>query len=215
MRVTLLLSALCWAAGFVLTPSPCSSAALAQSSRQIVSSEQPTRLRPPAEPKQSPLQSPRRALRQSRRWVRHAVTSSGHLTPRPSLAYCNRSDELPHVACCCAVAHHVQKKATKHHAHTRPRKSRPSDANRTPPQYPPIPDTPWMTPTEGLTQMTNKQKVSIQVSPSDTAADLNSKLQAAGASAVERFVYSGIELSTTLADCGLKEDSSIEAEVRS
>ena len=109
------------------------------------------------------------------------------------------------------MAHHVEKKATKHHAHTRPRKSRLSDINRTPPQYPAIPDSPWMTPTESLTA-TNKQKVTIQIAPSDTFADLNSKLQAAGASAVERFVYGGIELSTTLADCGLEAESSVEAE---
>merc|ERR1719199_735140 len=124
LRATVLLSALCCAAGFVAPASPLRIAAVSQSSQLDIS-----------------------------------------------------------------MAHHVQKKATKHHEHSRPRKSRPSDINRTPPQYPPIPDTPWMTPTEGLTQMTNKQKVSIQVSPSDTAADLNSKLQAAGASAVERFVY--------------------------
>ena len=68
-----------------------------------------------------------------------------------------------------------------------------------------------MTPTESLTA-TNKQKVTIQIAPSDTFADLNSKLQAAGASAVERFVYGGIELSTTLADCGLEAESSVEAE---
>ena len=38
-------------------------------------------------------------------------------------------------------------------------------------------------------------------------------LQAAGASAVERFVYKGVELTSTLAECGLTEDSSIEAKV--
>merc|ERR1711957_366922 len=110
-----------------------------------------------------------------------------------------------------SMAHHVQKKATKHHEHTRPRKSRLSDINRTPPQYPPIPDTPWMTPTQSL--KITESKVSIQISPSDTAADLNTKLQAAGASAVERFVYKGVELTATLAECGLKEASSIEAKV--
>ena len=115
------------------------------------------------------------------------------------------------VLCVCAVAHHVQKKATKHHEHSRPRKSRPSDINRTPPQYPPIPDTPWMTPTQSL--KVTESKVSIQISPSDTAADLNTKLQAAGAGAVERFVYKGVELTSTLAECGLTEDSSIEAKV--
>jgi len=43
------------------------------------------------------------------------------------------------------MAHHVQKKATKHHEHSRPRKSRASDRNRTPPSYPAMPDIPWMT----------------------------------------------------------------------
>merc|ERR1719498_1023807 len=43
------------------------------------------------------------------------------------------------------LAHHVEKKATKHHHHSRPRKSRPSDINRKAPQYPPLPDIPWMT----------------------------------------------------------------------
>jgi cytochrome b6-f complex iron-sulfur subunit len=43
------------------------------------------------------------------------------------------------------LAHHVQKKATKHHHHSRPKKSRPSDINRKAPEYPPIPDIPWMT----------------------------------------------------------------------
>ena len=43
------------------------------------------------------------------------------------------------------LAHHVQKKATKHHDYSRPRKSRPSDINRKKPEYPPIPDIPWYT----------------------------------------------------------------------
>ena len=45
----------------------------------------------------------------------------------------------------CAVAHHVQKKATKKHQANRPKKSRPSDKYRTPPSYPPLPDVPWYT----------------------------------------------------------------------
>ena len=107
------------------------------------------------------------------------------------------------------MAHHVQAKATKHHAKTRPRKSRPSDINRVPPTYPPLPDIPWMSPTS-LSAKAEKT-VTISIAPSDTAADLNSKLTAAGASAVDRFVYGGIELATTLADCGLESESSIEA----
>ena len=39
-------------------------------------------------------------------------------------------------------------------------------------------------------------------------------LEGAGASAVERFVYGGQELATTLADCGLTEETSVEAETR-
>ncbi|KAH6766002.1 plastid-specific 50S ribosomal protein 6, partial [Perilla frutescens var. hirtella] len=35
-----------------------------------------------------------------------------------------------------------QKKATKHHMKTRPRKSRPSDINRRPTVYPPLPPLP-------------------------------------------------------------------------
>ena len=117
-------------------------------------------------------------------------------------------------ATCCAVAHHVQKKAAKHHAATRPRKSRPSDINRKVPEYPPMEfDVPWMTPTDGLSKFESK-KVTITVAPSDSLADLNSKLEGAGASAVERFVYGGQELSTTLADCGLTEETSVEAETR-
>jgi hypothetical protein len=44
-----------------------------------------------------------------------------------------------------ALAHHVQKKATRKHNAYRPRKSRPSDINRTPTIYPPLPDIPWYT----------------------------------------------------------------------
>merc|ERR1719237_1157368 len=43
------------------------------------------------------------------------------------------------------MAHHVQKKATKHHHHSRPRKTRPSDIYRTPTNYPEHPDVPWYT----------------------------------------------------------------------
>lgn len=114
----------------------------------------------------------------------------------------------------CAVAHHVQKKAAKHHEHTRPRKSRPSDINRKVPEYPPMEfDVPWMTPTDGPSKFESK-KVTITIAPSDSLADLNSKLEGAGASSVERFVYGGTELSTTLADCGLTEETSVEAETR-
>merc|ERR1719313_1823093 len=49
------------------------------------------------------------------------------------------------------LAHHVQNKATKHHHHSRPRKSRPSDINRKAPEYPPLPDIPWYTKIEKAT----------------------------------------------------------------
>ena len=44
-----------------------------------------------------------------------------------------------------AVAHHVQKKATRAHNAYRPKKKRPSDIYRKPPSYPAMPDIPWMT----------------------------------------------------------------------
>ena len=46
---------------------------------------------------------------------------------------------------CAAVAHHVQKKATRGHNAYRPKKSRPSDIYRKPPSYPAFPDIPWYT----------------------------------------------------------------------
>jgi len=52
------------------------------------------------------------------------------------------------------MAHHVQKKATKHHHASRPRKSRPSDINRKPPNYPELPDIPWYTVTSKSGQET-------------------------------------------------------------
>merc|ERR1719310_389132 len=72
-----------------------------------------------------------------------AASSALLLTPlrAPSLA--------PSAEACrsagVSMAHHVQKKCTKKHNAMRPRKSRPSDRNRTPPNYPPIPQTPNFT----------------------------------------------------------------------
>jgi len=44
-----------------------------------------------------------------------------------------------------SMAHHVQKKATRAHNAFRPKKSRPSDIYRKPPNYPAFPDIPWYT----------------------------------------------------------------------
>lgn len=65
--------------------------------------------------------------------VRAALRAAAPQTPLSERA------EVP------TMAHHVQKKATKHHEHSRPRKSRPSDINRKPPVYPELPDIPWYT----------------------------------------------------------------------
>jgi len=62
------------------------------------------------------------------------------------------------------LAHHVQKKATKHHEHSRPRKKRLSQlpasrgGSRKPPVYPETPDVPWMTVT-----MRNGEQVNEEV----------------------------------------------------
>ena len=47
------------------------------------------------------------------------------------------------------MAHHVQKKATRAHNAFRPRKTRPSDIFRKPPEYPAKPDIPWYTKLDG------------------------------------------------------------------
>merc|ERR1719247_3524389 len=60
------------------------------------------------------------------------------------------------------LAHHVQKKATKHHHHSRPRKSRPSDINRKAPVYPEIPDIPVYT-------VLKKAATSDEAAPEDAA----------------------------------------------
>merc|ERR1719420_2859238 len=62
------------------------------------------------------------------------------------------------------LAHHVQKKATKHHEHSRPRKKRLSQlpasrgGSRKPPVYPETPDVPWMTVT-----MRNGEQVNDEI----------------------------------------------------
>ncbi len=114
----------------------------------------------------------------------------------------------------CAVAHHVQKKATKKHAHNRPRKSRPSDRFRTPPSYPSLPDIPWMTKLDGPSGISSTT-VSIDVSPEDTLKTLQGKVVAAGAASPEEVNFNGKALTGTLADCGLAEATSVEATVQS
>ena len=144
--------------------------------------------------------------------------SAAQLTPR-----C-RSD-VP------SMAHHVQHKATKGHSKNRPKKSRPSDRNRKAPEYPAIPEQPWMKPVDSLPS-SSKQTVSIAVSPSDGVAELTAKVcsacppvhahrsaamkaqvEAAGAKAPNGFFYGGKALETTLGDAGLKEDATMDATV--
>mmetsp|Transcript_14671 Transcript_14671/g.42061 ORF Transcript_14671/g.42061 Transcript_14671/m.42061 type:complete len:149 (-) Transcript_14671:519-965(-) len=110
-----------------------------------------------------------------------------------------------------AMAHHVNDKGAKKHNSCRPRKSRPSDRNRTPPSYPPLPE-----PTGPVLIGSSEgriETVTISVSPGDDAAALKAKLTAAGAAAPEKIVFRGAEVTATLAACGLEEDASIEATV--
>ena len=115
-------------------------------------------------------------------------------------------------AAAVSMAHHVQKKATKHHASSRPKKSRLSDRNRRPPSYPSLPEKPWMTPVDSLSGA-KKQTVTITVAPGDDVASLKTKLSAAGASA-EEFVFQGTPVTGTLADAGLEAEASFEAVVK-
>ena len=115
-------------------------------------------------------------------------------------------------AAAVSMAHHVQKKATKHHASSRPKKSRLSDRNRRPPSYPSLPEKPWMTPVDSLSGA-KKQTVTITVAPGDDVASLKTKLSAAGAAA-EEFVFQGTPVTGTLADAGLEAEASFEAVVK-
>ena len=115
-------------------------------------------------------------------------------------------------AAAVSMAHHVQKKATKHHASSRPKTSRLSDRNRRPPSYPSLPEKPWMTPVDSLSGA-KKQTVTITVAPGDDVASLKTKLSAAGASA-EEFVFQGTPVTGTLADAGLEAEASFEAVVK-
>mmetsp|Transcript_29461 Transcript_29461/g.56964 ORF Transcript_29461/g.56964 Transcript_29461/m.56964 type:complete len:151 (+) Transcript_29461:115-567(+) len=110
------------------------------------------------------------------------------------------------------MAHHVQKKATKKHQATRPRKSRPSDITRKPPQSPQLPDQPWMTPI-AASEASSQQMVTITLSPSDSADSVREKLQSAGAVATEEVYFSNQLVTSTLGDCGLQEEKTIEVAV--
>ena len=112
------------------------------------------------------------------------------------------------------MAHHVMKKATRGHNAYRPRKSRASDRNRTPPSYPDIPDIPWMTPVDSLSGQ-KLTTVSVAIEPSDTADSVKSKLTAAGAVAPEDIFFGGEPLSGSLGDAGLAESTSLDAFVYS
>jgi len=70
------------------------------------------------------------------------------------------------------MAHHVQKKATKHHHHTRPRKSRPSDIFRKPTNYPELPDIPWYTKIEKTAGDAPMDVKTAGDAPMDAASDV-------------------------------------------
>ncbi|EOD03893.1 hypothetical protein EMIHUDRAFT_108015 [Emiliania huxleyi CCMP1516] len=99
-----------------------------------------------------------------------------------------------------AMAHHVNDKGAKKHNSCRPRKSRPSDRNRTPPSYPPLPE-----PTGPVLIGSSEGRIET--------VTISAKLTAAGAAAPEKIVFRGAEVTATLAACGLEEDASIEATV--
>ena len=110
------------------------------------------------------------------------------------------------------MAHHVQKKAAKKHNACRPRKSRPSDIFRTPPSYPALPDIPWMTKLDAPSGVSTSS-AGLEIAPTDDAASLASKVAAAGGPTPEEFVYNGVTLTTTLADCGLAEPATVDARI--
>lgn len=110
------------------------------------------------------------------------------------------------------MAHHVQKKGARKANANRPKKSRLSDRNRKPTNYPALPDIPWMSPTKSLTKQKKKQ-VSIDVEPSDTLESLRNKLSAAGANAPEHIYLGDKEVTGSLADAGLTQSKTIDAVV--
>jgi len=111
-----------------------------------------------------------------------------------------------------SMAHHVQKKATKKHQDRRPKKSRPSDINRKPPVYPPIPDIPDYTILDSET--TDKTSlVTLDVSPEDDVQSLKHKLQAAGTNVPQTLSFGGRPVFSTLAECGLDAATTVEARV--
>jgi hypothetical protein len=106
-----------------------------------------------------------------------------------------------------SMAHHVKDKAAKKHNANRPRKSRLSDINRTPPSYPTLPEPrgPIVGPPMGQDSVT----VSITVVPGDDVAAVKAKLTAAGASAPDTLMFRGQPVTGTLGDCGLAAEESI------
>mgnify|MGYP003685724603 CR=1 FL=1 len=106
------------------------------------------------------------------------------------------------------MAHHVNDKGAKKHNSCRPRKSRLSDINRTPPNYPPLPGP--QGPIAGPPKGRGSQTVTIAVSPSDDADAVKAKLAAAGASAPEALMFRGTVVTGTLGDCGLAGEESLE-----
>ena len=106
-------------------------------------SSTPARRRPAQLSRKRATQRLRLAQQKAWLWLRCALVVA--------CATCtNRNASL--CAPALTVAHHVQKKATKGHNAFRPKKKRPSDIFRKPPSYPPIPDIPWYTKLESLSQ---------------------------------------------------------------
>jgi len=112
------------------------------------------------------------------------------------------------------MAHHVMKKATRGHNAYRPKKSRASDRNRTPPSYPAIPDVPWMIPVDSLSGA-KTETVSISIEPSDTMESVRSKVTAAGATAPQELFLGGVEVTASLGDAGLADATTLDAFVYS
>lgn len=131
------------------------------------------------------------------------LVSSLVLMPGHSALSASKALRSPAVS----MAHHVQKKATKKHQANRPRKTRPSDINRKPVEYPAIPDIPWMSPV-------GEQKVTIEIEPTDTTKTLSAKLKAAGAVPPAEFMYGGSAVTGTLGENGLDETKTVEASIR-
>jgi len=110
-----------------------------------------------------------------------------------------------------SMAHHVKDKAAKKHNSCRPRKSRLSDINRAPTNYPQLPERTG--PITGPPQGMSKQTVTITVAPGDNADAVKAKLTAAGATAPTTLVFRGTTITGTLGDAGLAAEESINVVV--